>query len=96
MISKAHIALALKNLGLIEFEIHKYTNLRGIPTGQFILTLYDLQTVPCIQDILARIPQLCAVEIVFEKLDPDAIWVTPCQPAPWPSFERMAMGRQRK
>ena len=85
----------LSRMGLVKTEVRQYSNRFGIPTGVRIATIHDWdqRQHPSISEIAGRLPVGCAVEVVFEETDPDAIWLPRRQPDPWSAS--MMRGRRR-
>ena len=85
----------LWGLGLREMEIRHHANGYGSPTGVRIVSVrdWDLREHPPISEIAGLLPTDCALEVVFEPADLDAVWTPPHQPDPWSAS--MMRGRRR-
>jgi len=85
----------LWGLGLREMEIRHHANGYGSPTGVRIVSVrdWDQREHPPVSKIAELLPTNCALEVVFESADLDAVWMPPGQPDPWSAS--MRRGRRR-
>ena len=92
--SDAGIIDMLWGLGLKEMEVRHHANGYGSPTGVRIVSVrdWDQREHPPVSKIAELLPTNCALEVVFESADLDAVWTPPHQPDPWSASMR---GRRR-
>ena len=76
----------LRGMGLEEVEVRHPVNRYGIPTGLRIVSIrgWDHRRHLPISAIADCLPSRCALELVFDEPDPEAVWMLlPPQPSSW-------------